>query len=129
MALVGDHERERTALELRRHYVAGRLSDDDLSDRLEAVFRARSRWELAYALRRLPRFEDTVARVRHALLVAVMGTVWLMVSAAIFVAFVAWVAAEGASLASLIAFPLVWLVLSGLLYRRLAVSRRRLHRP
>jgi hypothetical protein len=126
MALVGDHERERTALELRRHYVAGRLSDDDLSDRLEAVFRARSRWELNYALRRLPRLEQLAARARHTLLVAVVGAVWLMLTTAILVAFVAWIAANGATLGALIAFPLVWAVLSALLYRRTAISRRRL---
>jgi hypothetical protein len=63
------------------------------------------------------------------MLVAVVGAVWLMLSATIFVAFLVWVAAQGATLAALIAFPLAWLVLSGLLYRRTAVSRRRLPRP
>jgi hypothetical protein len=129
MALVGDRERERTALALRRHYVEGRLDDDELSDRLELVLRARNRRELAYALRRLPRLEELTQRVRHTMLVAVVGAVWLMLSATIFVAFLVWVAAEGATLAALIAFPLVWLVFSGLLYRRTAVSRRRLPRP
>jgi hypothetical protein len=129
MALVGDRERERTALALRRHYVEGRLDDGELSERLELVLRARSRLELAYALRRLPRLEELTLRVRHTLLVAVLGAVWLMLSATLFVAFLVWVAAQGASLAALVAFPLLWLVLSGLLYRRTAISRRRLHRP
>jgi len=34
-----------------------------------------------------------------------------------------------ATLGGLIAFPLVWLALSALLYRRMALSRRRLRRP
>jgi len=128
MTLVGDRERERTAQELRRHYVAGRLDDAELSERLELVLRARSRWELAYALRRLPRVEELVGRVRHGALVALLGAVWLLLTVAIVVAFVAWVAAHGATLAGLIAFPLVWLVSSGVLYRRAALSRRRLRR-
>src|SRR4051794_5517320 len=89
MTLVGDRERERTAQELRRHYVAGRLDDTELSERLELVLRARSRWELAYALRRLPRVEDLVLRVRHGAVVAVLGAVWLMLTVALVVAFVA----------------------------------------
>jgi hypothetical protein len=129
MALVGDRERERTAVALRRHYVEGRLDDGELSERLELVFRARSRRELAYALRRLPRLEELVLRARHAAVVVAMGVVWLMVSATLLVAFLAWVAAEGASLVALVAFPLAWLVLTGLLYRRTALSRRRLQRP
>lgn len=127
MALVGDREREQAARQLRRHYAEGRIDDDQLSERLDLVLRARSRWEIAYALRRLPRIEQAVAQVRHAALVAVVGMVWLMLSAAIFVAFLVWLAANGASLAALIAFPAVWLALSGLLYRRTAVSRRRLN--
>jgi Domain of unknown function (DUF1707) len=126
MALVGDRDRERTATELRGHYVAGRLDESELSDRLELVLRARSRWELQYALRRLPRWEPLAARVRHTMLVAVLGAVWLMLSATLAVAFVAWVATHGATLGGLIAFPLVWVVLSALLYRRMVVSRRRL---
>lgn len=126
--LVGDRERERAVRELRRHYAEGRLDDGELSERVELVLRARSRWEIEWALRRLPRLGQTVARLRHALLVAVVGLVWLMLSAAIFVAFVAWIAAHGATLAGLVAFPLVWLVLSALAYHRTAVSRRRLHR-
>jgi hypothetical protein len=118
MALVGDPERERTARELRRHYVEGRLDAAELSERLELVLRARSTHELRHALRRLPRLADLAARARRTLLVAVLATVWLMASATIFVAFLVWVADRGASLGALIAFPLAWLLLSGLLYRR-----------
>jgi DUF1707 SHOCT-like domain len=129
MALVGDRERERTAVQLRRHYVEGRLDDGELSERLELVLHARTGRELRQALRQLPRWDDVehvALRVRHTAVVAVMGAVWLMVTATLFVAFLVWVAANGASLAALLAFGLVWLVLSGLLYRRTALSRRRL---
>ncbi len=140
MTRVGDRERERSAQALRRHYVEGRLDETELSDRLERVLKARSRRELRVALRQLPRWGDfelpqrsdlehLALRGRHAALVAVVTVVWLMLSAMLFVGFLAWVAAHGATLGGLIAFPAVWILLSVLLYRRTAVSRRRLHRP
>jgi hypothetical protein len=128
MSLVGDRERERAARTLRRHYVAGRLDETELAERLDVVLRSRSSWDIAYALRRLPRFDEIVSRVRYALVVAVAVTVWLMLSAALFVAFIAWVVANGAHLGGLIVFPAVWLVLTGLLYWRTRVSRRQQQR-
>ncbi len=130
MTRVGDRERERSAVELRRHYVEGRLDDTELSERLELVLRARSRRELRIALRQLPRWSDVdhlADRARHGAVVAVVTVVWLMLSATMFVAFLVWVAAQGATLGTLVAFPAVWIVLSALLYRRMALSRRRLH--
>ncbi|HSP73697.1 MAG TPA: DUF1707 domain-containing protein [Gaiellaceae bacterium] len=129
MALVGDRERDLATRQLRRHYAEGRLDERELSERLGLVLGARSRWQIAYALRGLPLLGEVAARVRHALLVAVVGMVWLMLSAAIVVAFLVWVAAHGATLAALVAFLTVWLVVSALLYRRTTVSRRRLPRP
>jgi DUF1707 SHOCT-like domain len=131
MTRVGDRERERTTLALRRHYVEGRLDDTELSERLELVLRARSRSELRIALRQLPRWSDVdhlADWARHGALVAIVAAVWLMLSATLFVAFLVWVAAHGATLGTLVAFPAVWIVLSALLYRRTALSRRRLHR-
>jgi hypothetical protein len=129
VTLVGDQERELATRQLRRHYAEGRLDERELSDRLELVLVARSRWQIAYALRGLPLVGEIAGRVRHAFLVAVVGMVWLMLSAAIVVAFLVWVATHGATLAALVAFPAVWLAVSGLLYRRTTVSRRRLPRP
>jgi DUF1707 SHOCT-like domain len=140
MTRVGDRERERSAQALRRHYVEGRLDETELSERLERVLQARSRGELRIALRQLPRWGDfelpqrsdlehLAQRGRHAALVAVVTVVWLMLSAMLFVAFLVWVAADGATLGGLAGFAIAWVVLSVLLYRRTAVSRRRLHRP
>jgi hypothetical protein len=126
MALAGDADRERAARMLRRHYAEGRLDEDDLAARLELVLRARSRWELAYALRRLPRVEQAVERARHGLVVATMGAIWLMTTVALLVAFVAWIAAQGASLTAFLVFAAVWLAVTALLHRRTAQSRRRL---
>ena len=124
MSLVGDHERERAARTLRRHYVAGRLDEAQLSERLDVVLRARSSWDIAFALRRLPWLEEIVSHARYGLVVLLTVAVWLMLSLAILVAFIAWVVGNGATLGGLIAFPAVWLFLSALIYRRTQVSRR-----
>jgi hypothetical protein len=131
MTRVGDRERGQTVLALQRHYVDGRLDDTELSERLEVALRARRRSELQVALRELPRrieVERLVERLRHGALVALLTLVWLMLSASLCVAFVAWVAARGVSLGALIAFPVVWIASSALLYRRTASSRRQLTR-
>jgi hypothetical protein len=128
MARASDRDRDHAARQLRRHYADGRLDEDDLAARLELVLRARSRWELAYALRRLPRLDRAVEQARHGLVVATMGAVWLMVTVALLVAFVAWVAAQGASLTAFAVFGAVWLAFTGLLQRRTRQSRRRLER-
>jgi hypothetical protein len=128
VTLVGDQERDRAARTLQRNYVAGRLNDVELSERLDLVLHARSRWDLAYALRRLPRFEEIGARIRHALFVAAAVFVWLMLSAALFVAFVAWMIARGPTLGGLIVLPCIWLALTAGIYWRALGSGRQRHR-
>jgi len=44
---VSDQDRERVATEIREHYAAGRLTDDELSERVEAAYAARTERELA----------------------------------------------------------------------------------
>jgi hypothetical protein len=51
---ASDDERERTATLLREHAGCGRLSGDELSDRLDAAFAARTRGELAVLVGDLP---------------------------------------------------------------------------
>ena len=43
---VSDDERERVAREIREHYAAGRLDDDELNERVEAAYAARTQGEL-----------------------------------------------------------------------------------
>jgi hypothetical protein len=43
---ASDDDRERVATELREHYAQGRLGQDELSERLEAVYAARTAGEL-----------------------------------------------------------------------------------
>lgn len=43
---VSDADRDRVARELREHFAAGRLTDDELGERLEAAYSARTQAEL-----------------------------------------------------------------------------------
>jgi Domain of unknown function (DUF1707) len=51
---VSDEQRERAAAEVREHYAAGRLNDDELSERLDAIYRARTEDELRALRKDLP---------------------------------------------------------------------------
>ena len=51
---VGDADREATAAELREHYASGRLTLDELNERLDKVFAAKTRADLDAVMRDLP---------------------------------------------------------------------------
>jgi uncharacterized protein DUF1707 len=51
---ASDEDRERAAAELREHCVSGRLTLEELSERLDDVYAARSRQELEHVTRELP---------------------------------------------------------------------------
>jgi hypothetical protein len=59
---VSDEQRERAAAEIREHFAAGRLSDDELSDRVQAAYSARTEQELRTALADLPKLPATPAQ-------------------------------------------------------------------
>jgi hypothetical protein len=122
--LVGDQEREHAAVELRRHYSEGRLTMDELAERLEAALRARSGTQLRAALSDLPAagLQSPVRMLRNAAIVASTAVIWLIWSVGMLVAFVAWLVANGPSLAGLLVIPLLWLALSWVLW---SGSRRR----
>jgi Flp pilus assembly protein TadB len=133
--LVGDRERDRAASDLQRHYSEGRLTLDELAERLEAALRARSGTQIRSALNDLPaawRWADhralrSPARLaRNAAIVAGTAVIWLFWSVGMLVAFVAWLAANGPSLGALVVFPLLWFLLSWVLW---SGSRRRRSRP
>lgn len=126
-SLVGDPERDRTAKELQRHYVEGRLSLEDLAQRLETALHARNGVQLRSALNELPaRWTDLevmrtavrspVRAVRNAAILAATAAVWLLWSIGVLVAFVAWLAANGPSLGALLVFPLLWFGVTWLLW-------------
>jgi hypothetical protein len=122
VTLVGDRERERAAETLRRHYLSGRLSVDELSERTSLALRARSKRELASALRDLPLGEswETAraagrALARGAFAVA-LATVWSIFSFVLLVGFAFALLVHGPTLTEVIGFPLVWLAGSWLLW-------------
>jgi hypothetical protein len=59
---ASDEQRDRAAQEIREHYAAGRLSDDELSDRVQAVYAARTEGELNTLLADLPKLPATRAQ-------------------------------------------------------------------
>jgi len=61
---VSDQERDRAAQEINDHFAAGRLSDDELDDRLDAVGRARTVEELSRLRSDLPQLPATPAQQR-----------------------------------------------------------------
>jgi hypothetical protein len=54
---VGDSEREAAAAELREHFTSGRLDQEELNDRLTAVFAAKTRGDLQALFADLPSSE------------------------------------------------------------------------
>jgi len=123
--LVGDRERDRAANELARHYREGRLTADELAQRLETALRARNGAQLRSALKELPAAwsrSDVARTARNAAILAGTVVVWMLWNAAVLIAFVAWLAANGASLGAFLVFPLVWIAASWLLW---ITSRRR----
>src|SRR6478672_9606158 len=119
MQLAGDGERERAAASLREHFVRGRLTLDELSERTEVALRARSREELRRSLDGLPQLKvralaETVTRA--AALVLFTGA-WLLFSFVLLVVLALTVLIHGASGIELAGFLLVWLVPTVLLSR------------
>jgi hypothetical protein len=119
MQLAGDGERERAAASLREHFVRGRLTLEELSERTEVALRARSRGELRRSLDGLPQLKvralaQTVTRA--AALVLFTGA-WLLFSFVLLVVLAVTVLIHGASAIELAGFLLVWLVPTVLLSR------------
>ncbi len=129
MALVGDRDRDRAATSLRRHYLQGRLSADELAERTELALRARFDRDLHVALRDLPpswrNFEDVIVpaaraasrtAARAVVLLALMSF-WGVASLVLLLAFVVALVVNGPSLSEVVGFPLVWVGLSYGLWR------------
>ncbi len=61
---VSDQERERVAEEIREHYAAGRLSDEELDERVQTAYQARTASELQAVRADLPQLPATRAQQR-----------------------------------------------------------------
>jgi DUF1707 SHOCT-like domain len=117
--LLGDGDRERAAATLRDHFVRGRLTLDELSERTELVLRARSRRDLRRPLRGLPLWSPRAAVetfARAATLVIFTGA-WLMFSFMLLALLGLTLIIRGATGVELLAFLIVWLVPTYLLSR------------
>lgn len=132
-SLVGDPERDRTAHELKRHYREGRISVEELAERLETALHARNGMQLRAALNELPGrwatpyavregLRSPAKAIRNAAILAGTAVLWLFWSVGMLAAFVAWLAANGPSLGALVVFPLLWFGVSWLLW---STSKRR----
>lgn len=120
MSLVGDRERDRVAASLRRHYLHGRLSLEELADRVHVALAARSRADLRAALRDLPpswRDVDALAApvartvTRAATFVALAG-VWLFFSLVLLISFAVAALFGGPSATETLVFVLGWVGLT-----------------
>jgi hypothetical protein len=125
--LADDTDRERVEVALREHYVRGRLTLEEFTERAGRVLAARSRAELRGALAGLPVLadvDDIAAPIRSAARVAVRGAL-LVVATGAYLAFSAMLLLvlgltllfSAVSAAVLVAFLAVWLVPTVLLTR------------
>jgi uncharacterized protein DUF1707 len=64
---VSDQERDAVAREIREHFAAGRLSEDELGERIQAAYQARTQDELRALRADLPELPATQAQQRAAL--------------------------------------------------------------
>jgi Flp pilus assembly protein TadB len=125
--LAGDVDRERATAALQEHYVGGRLTPQELSDRTGRVLAARSRLEIRRALSDLPGPADPgelAARARSlvqslarsAMLVLFTGA-YLVFSFVLLLVFALTLLLNGAFGTALVGFLLLWLVPTYLLSR------------
>jgi Flp pilus assembly protein TadB len=124
--LAGDRDRERATAALQEHYVGGRLTLQELSDRTGRVMVARSRADIRRALSDLPLADpdELAARARSlvqsvargAMLVLFTGA-YLVFSFVLLVVFALTLLLNGASGTALVGFLLVWLIPTYLLAR------------
>ena len=120
MSLVGDRERDRAAASLRRHYLQGRLSAEELGERLHLALRARSTADLRAALRDLPPpwrttqelLAPTARAAARAATFLALAAAWSFFSIVLLIVFVALTIATGPSATATLAFLLLWLALT-----------------
>src|SRR4051812_49121794 len=117
MSLVSDSERERAAASLRQQFVDGRLSTDQLAERVALALAARNRREVKRAFRGLPplwRDSDELRRIglqaKRRAVRAVVAAAWLFVTLVLLIAFIG----DGMTLTHFVAYGLVWLMASTL---------------
>jgi hypothetical protein len=128
VALVSTRERESAAAALRRHFETGRLSLDELTERVGLALEARDARDLRRAMRGLPptwRDGEELRRVardaRRRAVTAVVTGLWLVVSLILLVALASDAANDGVTAGTAIGYLVAWLLVSALAWR----ARRR----
>lgn len=122
---VGDSERERAAVALREHYARGRLTVDELSDRVAGVVAARSQRELRRAMAGfgseraeiVERGRDAAQAVLRGVALVLFTGAYLVFSFALLLVFALTMLLHGASTTAAVAFLVTWLVPTYLLFR------------
>ena len=61
---ISDQQRDRAAQDIREHYAAGRLSDEEMDERVQAAYQARTEQDLNRLLADLPKLPATRAQQR-----------------------------------------------------------------
>jgi hypothetical protein len=124
MTFVSAREREGASYALRRHFVGGRLSLDEFTERVKLALAARDTRDLRRALSGLPpawRDPDEIARLgraaKHAAVVAVVTALWLLFSLVLLIAFAAGAVAHGADGSHAVGYLAVWVIVSALSWR------------
>ncbi len=119
VVLVSAREREAAAAALRRHFDSGRLSADELGDRVRHALEARDGRQLRRALSELPpawRDGDELRRLaraaRRRAVIAVVTMLWAVATLVLLVAFVAGAIAHGATTGDAVGYPLAWLIVT-----------------
>jgi hypothetical protein len=144
MYLVGDADRERGLALLRRHYADGRLTAEELDERVEHAARARTTTDLRVALRDLPGgvalstlaprlggFRETpagaevVRRTVRAVVAAALLATWMLTSIVALASLGIAMLVVGASSALAAAFTLAWVAVSWLFWRVWRAGSRR----
>ena len=61
---ASDQDRERAVMEIREHFAAGRLSEDEMTKRIQAAYDAKTQSELDHLRKDLPKLPATKAETR-----------------------------------------------------------------
>jgi hypothetical protein len=107
---------------LRRAYLDGRLEVEEFAERAGLALQARTTGELRALVRDLPWLADALAGARalafRAALLAVLAAAWVMASLALGVAFLAALLPGGMSAQEGLVFPLAWVLVTWVVWRR-----------
>ena len=121
MPLAADVQRDRVVETLRRHYLSGRLSVEDLAERTEHALAARTTSDLRLTLRDLPWADELMTRagrvVRMGAYLILLIVLWAVGSLALLLSLTVLLVAGERSAAVLLAVPVLWLVLTALVVR------------